>query len=407
MKRTILRLLVICFLVFSLGGCSTDSNGGKYSYNKEKIDYRVVEGNTEFSFDLFRELNKEDENNNIFISPLSVSTALTMTYQGARNSTRDGMGEALNYKDIDNQLLNESYQNLLGYLGQIDDRIELNINNSIWIREGEAIKQDFIEINKNVFDAYVAELDFSKKDSADKINRWIKDSTNGKIEKMIDDQISSNVIMYLINAIYFKGEWTEQFEKENTFETEFQAGDGETQEVKMMSKKGEIEYGAGDDFEAVKLSYGNEKTSMYLILPKGDASINTFINNMDSVKWEKIRSSISKREDVILQIPRFKIEYGIKKLNDSLTNLGMGEAFTDSADFSGIRDSIFINRVLHKAVIEVNEEGSEAAGVTVVEMVESAAMEPITFIADKPFTFIIADEDFGTILFMGKMYNVD
>lgn len=405
MKRIISILLPICLLIFILGGCSADPIEKKYSFKKEKIDPGVIKGNTEFAFNLFRELNKEDEYNNIFISPLSVSTVLTMTYQGAKNSTRDGMTEALNYQNMDIQQLNESYQSLLRYLGQIDKKVELNINNSIWVRQGKEINQDFIEVNKDVFDAYVAELDFSKEDSASKINQWIKDSTKGKIERMIDDQISSNVIMYLINAIYFKGEWTEQFKKQNTFEAKFQVEDGEVQDIMMMNKNGEIEYGEGDDFEVVRLAYGNGKTSMYMMLPKEDVSINTFINNMDSDKWDEIRSSISKKKDVILQIPRFKMEYGIKQLNDSLTNLGMGEAFTDSADFSGIRDNLFISRVLHKAVIEVNEEGSEAAGVTVVEMKESAAIEPITFIADRPFIFIIAEDDTGTVLFMGKMYR--
>jgi len=135
--------------------------------------------------------------------------------------------------------------------------------------------------------------------------------------------------------------------------------------------------------------------------------INSFVANMTSSTWQAIKGSISKTSDVLVQIPRFKMEYGIKKLNDSLSALGMAEAFSDTADFSGIRKGIFISRVLHKAVIEVNEEGSEAAGVTVVEMQESAAIEPISFTADRPFVFVIEEKDLGTILFMGKVWDIN
>lgn len=407
MKKLILIITAICFLVFNIVGCSLDTFSGKERFTKEDIDSNVINGNTEFAFNIFKELNKEDASNNIFISPLSISTALTMTYQGARTSTREGMAQTLSYKDIDYQTINNTYDNLLKYLSQLDKRINLDINNSIWIRQGEEVKQDFIDTNKEVFDAYITELDFSKEDSANKINKWIEKATKGKVDKMIDGPISPNVVMYLINAIYFKGEWTEQFEKKNTFETQFITESGESQDIMMMSRKGKIEYGVGDDFKAVKLDYGNKKTSMYLLLPREDIAINSFIDKIDGQKWEEIRSSISKIDDVVLQIPRFKMEYGIKELNSSLSNLGMEEAFTDRADFSGIRDNIFINRVLHKAVIEVNEEGSEAAGVTVVEMVESAQPEPTTFIANRPFVFLIVDEELRNILFMGKMYKVE
>lgn len=406
MKKGILIIFTLCF-VLSIVGCSRNSINEEYNFNKEKINPSVAEANTAFAFQLFNELNKEDENDNVFISPFSVSTALTMTYQGAETSTREDMAKALRYEGIEDSILNESYQNLLGYLNRIDKKIHLDINNSIWIREGEEIKEDFIQVNKDIFRADVTELDFSKEDSVDKINQWIDDSTKGKIKKMIDGPISSDVIMYLINAIYFKGEWSEQFKKENTFETEFYAENGETQKVMMMSKHGDVEYGEGDDFKAVKLPYGNEKTAMYIMLPKKEESIISFMNNMDLQKWNTIKDSISTKEDVSFQMPRFTIEYGIKNLNQSLSNLGMEKAFTDSADFSGIRNEIFINRVLHKAVIEVNEEGSEAAGVTVVEMTESSAVEPLTFVANRPFAFIIADEEFGDILFMGKMVTAE
>ena len=174
----------------------------------------------------------------------------------------------------------------------------------------------------------------------------------------------------------------------------------------MMSRKGEVEYTKGDNYKAVRLPYGNGKTSMYCVLTDDGVNINEFIDNMSIEKWNEIRKNVAEVDEVVLQIPKFKLEYGIKNLNDSLQSIGLGEAFSDKADFSGIREGVYINRVLHKAVIEVNEEGSEAAAATVVEMKEVAARQPITFIADKPFMFIIADGTTGTILFMGKLLSV-
>jgi serpin B len=400
MKRLLYLVTCIVLIAVLLTGCG--STGGNVSFTMDKIDETVVRRNSSFAWEIFRELNKVDEDKNIFISPLSISTALSMTYQGARDTTREAMAEALQYEGIETNTVNQSYKNLLRYLEQADSKVDLSINNSIWIREGEDIKEDFLTGNREFFDAYITELDFSRQDAPNKINNWIDDATKGKIEKMIEGPISPQVVMYLINAIYFKGQWSERFKEENTVSAKFYATEGTPQDIKMMRRTGEVEYARGDDYKAVRLPYGKGKIAMYAILPQEGVLLNDFIAAMDEEKWHKIRKNVAKKEDVILQIPRFKIEYGIKELKDALTALGMGEAFSDRAIFSGIRNGIFISNVLHKAVIEVNEEGSEAAGATVVIMKESAAVEPPTFIANRPFIFIIADEETGTILFLGK-----
>ena len=329
-----------------------------------------------------------------------------MTYHGAGSTTKEAMAKTLGYTGMEDEKLNESYKNLLRYLNQLDKKVELSIGNSLWIRDGEAIKEDFLSSAKDIFDASVTSLDFSKENAADEINQWISDATKKKIEKMIDSPISPDIVMYLINAIYFRGDWATQFDTKNTFGSTFHAGNGSTSEVMMMSRFGKVEYGQGEDFKAVRLPYGSGKAAMYCILPEEAASISDSVASFDTDKWKAVRDSISERDDVQLQLPRFKLEYGIKNLNDSLTALGMGEAFSDTADFSGIRDGLCISRVLHKAVIEVNEKGSEAAAATVVEMRETVAAEPLTFIADRPFVFVIADDETGTILFMGKVNDV-
>lgn len=409
MKKSVL-LGIIIILVFALIGCSVLPTGdAAHEYDPDKVSEQFIEGNNRFAWDILRELNHEDEGENVFISPISISTALSMTYQGAQGNTKDEMGKVLGYGDMDDETLRESYREFLKYLVAMDPEIDLNIANSIWYREGEAIEEEFLEVNREVFDALVEELDFSDEEAADIINAWIEDATEGKIEEMLDGPIPGNVIMYLINAIYFKGDWTVPFEEEQSFDAIFNASSGEQQEITMMRRNGSVEYGEGEDYQTVRLPYGEEEnTAMYVILPKDEGQdINEFLGTMDEEKWQDIRGSVSSSDDVELQIPRFEMEYGIKSLKNALIRLGMEEAFDMYANFDGIRPGIFIEDVLHKAVIEVNEQGSEAAAATVVIVAESAVMDPPSFIADRPFLFVIANEEADSILFMGKVQSLE
>lgn len=364
-------------------------------------------GNTQFAFDIFSRLNEKDIDKNIFISPLSISTALSMALQGAGTTTKEGMMQALKYEGMELDSVNKSYKSLLTGLGKADKGIQLDINNSIWVREGKKLKDEFINVNKDVFGARVSELDFSKPDAANKINDWVADSTKNKIKKIIEPPISADVSMYLINAVYFKGEWTEKFDKKRTFNKDFHSGNGETKEVMMMTKNCELEYGAKDDFRVVRLPYREEETSMYCVLPSENVSINDFIKSLDESKWKDIKNCISKVDDVQLNIPRFKLEYDVNNLKEVLASMGMQEAFEVNADFTGMGDGgLYISNVKHKAVVEVNEEGSEAAGVSGIAVNEACLKEnPPSFIADRPFLFFITEDTTGTILFMGKMYD--
>ncbi len=401
MKRLLALISVISLLITSTA-CSTG-----VTYDVSNISEYVLDGSSVFAFSIFKALNSEDANENIFISPFSISTALTMTYNGADGETKAGMEKALGYTDIDRALVNDSYKKLISNLKKIDKSISLNIGNSIWIREGELINKEFISTNEKNFNAEVSSLDFSDSASVDTINNWIKDETKGKIEKMINGPIDPDIIMYLINAIYFKGEWSNPFDPKKTSDSDFFTYDGDINTVEMMSRKGDYEYAKGKDYKAIRLPYGKDKTSMHVILPNEGVDINDFINNMTPERWNDIRSSLNTTSGVDLKLPKFKLEYGIKSLNESLKALGMENAFSDTADFSGIREEIAISDVLHKAVIDVNEEGSEAAAATVVVITASSApMEPTTFIADRPFIFLITDDTTGTILFMGKVLSI-
>lgn len=367
------------------------------------VSENLVYSNTQFGFDIFSELILEDRDQNIFISPLSILLALAMSYNGAVGDTSIEMADALEFTGFDLEELNSGFGDLTTSIENADSDIELAIANSIWMNLGFEAKKDFIERNSKYFSSEVREIDFSDAGTVDTINGWIADATRDKIKKMLSE-IPADAVMYLINAIYFKGNWTNEFNENMTGDDDFYLADGSTKKVPMMNQTEEFLYQKGEGFSGVKLPYGQEKMAMYIILPDEGESVDSVIGFFDAGKWRETVRSFSERQ-VILTMPKYKMEYGIKLLNDVLTNMGMGIAFGADADFSGIRPGIFISRVLHKAVIEVNEKGSEAAAVTVVEKLESAAIveEPVEFKVDRPFFFVIADDRSGSILFMGKV----
>ena len=367
------------------------------------VDRNLVSANTGFGFDIFKELILEDKDKNIFISPLSILLALAMTYNGAVGDTNLAMAEALGFKGFDLEELNSGFNDLMISIKNADSDIELAIANSIWHKLGFKAKEDFIERNRKYFSSEVNEIDFAAPEAVDTINGWIEEETRGKIDKMLSE-IPADAVMYLINAIYFKGNWTYPFDENLTSDDDFYLLDGSTKKVPMMSQEENFGYYDGDNFSAVKLPYGQEKMAMYIILPDEGVSLDSVTSSLDADKWNEIKESFYGSQ-VSLTMPKYKMEYGIKLLNDALAELGMGIAFGPGADFSGINPDIFISKVLHKAVIEVNEKGSEAAAATVVEMVTSMPVveEIIEFRVDRPFFFVIADDRTGSILFMGKV----
>ncbi|MEA2015673.1 MAG: serpin family protein [Actinomycetota bacterium] len=416
-NRLFLSLLTAAILLLNaafLAGCSfvndvkeevTDAQSDDLAAS---VDKNLVDANTNFGFNIFKKLINEDSEKNVFISPLSVLLALAMTYNGALGDTSLEMADALEFEGFDLEELNSGFSDLMAAVKNADSEIDRAIANSIWYGMGYDIKKDFIERNEKYYDSEINEIDFSGARAVDTINGWIEEETRGKIDRMIS-AIPEGAVMYLINAIYFKGRWTYPFDEEQTVDDDFYLDGGTAKKVPMMSLKEKFDYYKGDNFSALRLPYGEEKMSMYTILPDKGVDVDGVVESMDEEKWNSLKSSLRSSE-VSLKMPRYKIEYGIKLLNDTLTELGMGIAFDpDRADFSGIISNesahIWISRVLHKAFIEVNEKGSEAAAATVVEMVESAVPDGgiIEFTVDRPFFFIIADDRSGSILFMGRV----
>jgi serine protease inhibitor len=319
------------------------------------------------------------------------------------------MAKALRYLGISDEEFNKGHKYLMDRLEKIDKKVTVDINNSVWIRENFMVNPDFIKLSKNTFDAYVENMDFNKPDAADIINKWVEEKTKGKIDKIID-QINADIVMYLINTIYFLGDWTKSFDSEKTADYQFNNYDGSTVTADMMYNKTTLKYADKDAYKMVRLPYGDGKLSMYVILPGENSDINEFVKALDKQKWEEMVYTLQSTDDVLVRLPKFKMEYGIRDLSSELKEMGMARAFEDSADFSKIAENIAISRVLHKAVIEVDEKGTEAAAVTAVEIRLTSFNpdeKPAQLIADRPFLFVIADDEDQSVLFMGKMLNLE
>jgi serpin B len=368
----------------------------------------LIGSDNRFGFKLFNEISREEKNENIFISPLSVAMALGMTYNGANGSTQEAMQKTLELSGLTLQEINESYKNLIELLTNLDPKVKFQIANSIWYREIFPVEAEFIELNKTYFDAEVSGLDFSAPNASTIINGWVKEKTNGKIAKIVDDPINPRTMMFLINAIYFKGIWTYQFDESQTQDDVFTLPNGSKKPCQMMTQEGEFQYFEDDDFQAIDLPYGDGDFRMTIFLPRIEKDVNSLIAELNQENWNQWVSSFHKQE-LNLQLPKFTLEYEIT-LNDVLGALGMEIAFNPGlADFTKmykeeeVGANLYISNVKHKTFVEVNEEGTEAAAVTSVEMTLESVPSRILMRIDRPFIFTIRENRSGTILFIGKI----
>ena len=359
---------------------------------------KLANSNTEFGLKLFNKINKEDFGKNICISPLSLSIALDMTYNGSDKSTREAMTKVLELTGMKSDEINIASSNLINFLKSSKDDLKLTIANSIWYREDLQFSPEFENICKNYYFSEVR-----KGITINDVNSWCKDNTGGKIEKFLNE-LPSNLAVLLVNAVYFKGTWAYKFDREKTTEEYFTLLNKSKKKVPMMRQHNEFYYYRGDKFQAVSLPYRDGKISMYIFLPDSDSSLEAFQKNLDMKNWKKWMDGFHPKEGDIC-LPGFKIEYGTKKLNDPLISLGMEVAFKPTANFSKMclnKDNLYISQVLHKTFIEVNEEGTEAAAATAVLMADSVSLT-FSMVCNRPFFFVIRDNETGTILFMGSM----
>jgi len=329
-----------------------------------------------------------------------------MTYNGAAGTTLEAFNNVLHFGDLTTQEVNESYKDLMDQLVQLDEQVEFSIANSIWYRLGFSVLSEFIQTNKDYFDAEVKDIDFGDPGTVEIINQWIEDKTNDKIQDMLDF-IPVDAVMYLINAIYFNAQWKYEFEKEDTYEGDFNLADGTKHKTNYMRVTGNFAYTSNEDFTAVELPYGDSTFSMVVMLPSPGMVVSDLVTKLDDVHWDSWFGN-SSLLSVQVDLPKFKYEFK-ELLNDPLINLGLGVAFSQyNADFTKINPAgdLFISRVIHQTFIDVQEEGTEAAAATIVEISFNSiggGGSPFYFRADKPFLYLIKENSTGAIIFIGKV----
>jgi serine protease inhibitor len=410
MKRimTIILVFMLCLTIF---GCSSGDDS-KY-VNTEIVNTdeynKVIKANKDFAFEVFNTVATDEKDKNVFISPISLTFALSMVYNGAMGETAENFAETMNISGVEFDKLNDSMLYLKYRLTKTKDS-KIAIANSLWGNERVKFKDKFINDMNKYYKAEITSLDFTNPSSVKQINKWVSDKTNKMIDKIIE-KTSPDDILYLMNAIYFKGNWKEEFDKDDTYQRDFNKPDGTISKVDMMHKyETDTMYTDKGKYKAARLSYGeNERIGITFILPKGNNTVSNLLGELNGEKYQEIVNSMYEAELETLAIPKFKMKYK-RELIPDLEKIGMTLPFSDKANFMGLADisNLIISEVFQKAIIDLNEKGTEAAAVTSIQVKETAAMsDPLNFIADRPFVFILDDTETDTILFMGVLSNPD
>jgi serpin B len=366
----------------------------------------LIESENSFAFDIFRSAAYNSKaSENLIISPLSISTALSMALNGANGPTRDSMLKALRVKNITPGEINQSYKDLSEALLSVDKRVLISIANSVWAENNFVVKKPFTGILTGFYNAEAKSFDINDLLAPKQMNSWIEANTNGLIKNMID-RLDNNTVMLLINAIYFKGKWKSQFDASKTVNQAFYKSDGTTSQVPMMKQTSDFRIYKGESFTLAEFPYGQGNFVMDVLVPDSKNGVDGLLSQLNEITFQNWIGLMSERETV-LSFPRFK--YGYKKeLNEILSGMGMGIAFTDAADFSNISDlDLLISIVLHQAFIETNEEGSEAAAATIIGIGTTSMPIRFELNLDHPFIYIIRETSTNSILFMGKVEDPD
>lgn len=371
----------------------------------QSVDPKLVTANTQFGFKLFSEL-LQDGNQNVFMSPPSVAIALSMAYNGASGKTQQQMAQTLELQGISLTELNQGNADLKALLENPDRDVQLAIANSLWVRKGVSFKPTFIQHSREFYGAQVTALDFASPSATATINNWVKENTRGKISQIVDS-LKPDDVMFLINAIYFKGRWTKAFAKSETVNKPFHLSNDRQKSHPLMAQTGSYKYYENDQFQAVSLPYGNQKVSLYIFLPKQSSNLASFSKTLTAENWQRWLKQFRTQPGSV-QVPRFKLDYEVS-LKKALSALGMPIAFDASkATFDNLSTvSTKIDQVKHKTFVEVNEEGTEAAAATSIGIVTTSmpTNEPFQMVVDRPFFCAIRDNQTGTVLFMGAIVD--
>ncbi|HLW66130.1 MAG TPA: serpin family protein [Gemmataceae bacterium] len=367
----------------------------------------AVRGDTEFALDLYGQLKSQD--GNLFFSPNSISTALAMTYAGAKGNTATEMAKVMHFT-LPNDRLNAAYTARLHDLNAANKGYELSVANALWGHKGFTWQKGFLELNKNYYSAGLNEVDFAQSEQARQtINAWVEKQTHDKIKDLIQPGVLDSLTrMVLTNAIYFKGKWALEFDPKMTFDSDFWTSASDKVRTPLMTEHGEFNYLETETLQAVELPYTGRGVSMIVLLPRqrdGLAALETKLTAKNLAEWTSI---MKPNKELTVTLPKFKMTLQFE-LSNELQALGMKDAFSKNSDFTGMGGEpgyLYLSNVIHKAFVEVNEEGTEAAAATAGVIKARAITKPNpVFRADHPFVFVIRDNKSGTILFMGRLAN--
>jgi len=373
---------------------------------KEHVPGHLVAATRDFGFRLLNGLVAGQPDRNVFISPSSIATALAMTYNGAAGATRQAMAATLGLRGMSVGEADQAYALLAATLHGLDPHVELTIANSLWSRQNVPFNPAFVAALRQYFGATATTLDFADPRASLAINGWVNLRTHGKIARIVPDRLDPAMILYLINAIYFKGRWTVPFDKGQTRQRPFARSGSGQKVLPMMTRTDSFPYYRGAGFQGISLPYGNGKWSMVVLLPDASSSLGALHANLTAGAWDSWLSQFKPSFGTIV-LPRFKVDY-THTLNQALIALGMGEAFSRQADFSGLTTATRarISAVDHAALMEVDEEGATAAAATAVGIIPTAVRAPgFTLIVDRPFLCAIRDSTTGTVLFAGSIVD--
>jgi serpin B len=423
MMKKILFIILAVVIGVGFSGCNQAASAEIAKSEKDRISApavnpenmaTLVDGNSEFAFDLYQAL-KQQEDGNIFCSPYSISLALAMTYAGARGETEKQMADALHYL-LPQDSLHPSFNRLdlelnkrgEGAKGKDSEGFRLRVVNAIWGQKDYQFLSDYLDVIAENYGAGLRLLDFTgaTEESRTTINNWVSDQTEGRVKDLIKQGIISAVTrMVLTNAIYFNATWQYPFDEDNTAEAPFHLLDGKDITVQMMHQTEEFGYAGGDGYQAVELKYDGSELSMVILLPE-EGNFADFEASLNAEMLDVIINNLG-IANTTLSMPKYEYEseFGLK---DALETLGMTEAFSMAADFSGMTGNhdLFIKDVVHKAFISVDEAGTEAAAASAVIMdLKGMPGQPVEVTLNRPFIYIIRDIETGTVLFIGRLMN--
>ena len=402
------RLFSFLAMAVLMMACTQESESPVVTdYTPTEKSAKIIAADNQFGFELFQKVNaSQPEPKNTMISPLSVSLALAMVYNGTDGNTKKQMEEMLHKANLTPEDINQSYKDLVTALQSHDPKVELSISNAIFYRNTFPVKQNFVTTNQNFYQSEVSGLDFTKQAATlNKVNGWVNNKTKGKISSIIDE-VNEQDIMYLLNAIYFNGQWTYSFDTDATTNRPFTKENKTTIEVPTMTIEKPFKFYSHAKFDLLEMPYGGGKYSMLIFLPGKGKSTSDVISLLSP---ENVNDWISKmteqKKEVFL--PKFEFKFD-NSLVDELSALGMTDAFNDAkANLTGISDAakLVISEVIHKAYIKVDERGTEAAAVTGITVGVTSMPLDNSFRVDHPFVFAIREKDSNAILFIGKVLD--